>query len=102
MNQYGRLQPRSNDNGGSALLDAGEEALAYPTQRSSGHPGHQTAFLEPAEVWGQFEVQRSSAEYHLNNYLLRLARSCEGSDDMPSASQGIAFISPLASCLFLT
>ncbi|OBT68524.1 hypothetical protein VE03_01810 [Pseudogymnoascus sp. 23342-1-I1] len=114
LNQHGRLQPRCNDNEGSAhlvfqapdtppsQLDGGEEAVAYPTRGSSGHPEHESAFLDPADAWKEFQVHRSSAEYHLDNYLYHLARSCEELDDMPNASQGIAFISPLATCPFLT
>ncbi|KAH7022018.1 hypothetical protein EDB80DRAFT_693943 [Ilyonectria destructans] len=98
MSQHNPLQPRSHDREDSALLvsrvaagaeDDGE-ALAYPTQSSSGYPEHQTAFLEPADVWKEFQVHRSSAEYHLNNYLDYLARSCDVPDDSPVASQDLS------------
>ncbi|KAJ3518371.1 hypothetical protein NM208_g14537 [Fusarium decemcellulare] len=112
MDQHGRLQPHSSDNEDNALqgrTDSSEDALAsHPTQGSSSHPEHLAAFLEPGDIWYQFEVHRSSAEYHLNGYLNYLAQSREVLDDIPVASQGTVPISrPLSavsfsSCLLLT
>lgn len=68
-------------------IDGGEEALAYPAQGRSSFSEHQTSYLDPADVFKEFEVHRSSAEYYLDQYLDYLARSCL-EPDIPTASQG--------------
>lgn len=75
-----------------SLEDDYEEVLAYPAPDQPHSQDHyqdhyQASTLGPSDVWREFEAARSSAEYHLDEYLRYLAQSCPAIDDRES-SQG--------------